>query len=248
MRCYLKAENLKLKRTFTKKLIIIMPIVNLLIGAMAPVWYEANSFNWWYVMILSGHIALICSLVHYKEEKKLKYIGIMSLPVDLKKIWISKVLLIGKFIFISCGILTLGILSGRFIFSSAITNPMSMTRVIAGGLVIGITSLWQIPLCLFLAKKIGLFPTILINTGGGVFLNLLTVSKQLWWICPYSFTTRLMCPILKILPNGLIAEVGDPFLNTNVIFPGLFLAVGLFIVLIFVTANWFSKKGVKIDA
>lgn len=242
---YLKAENLKLKHTFTKKLIIIMPMISLLMGALAPAWYEVNTFNWWYIMIFPGTIALICSLVHQKEEKKLKYRGVMCLPIDLKKLWISKALLIGIYIFISCIILSLGIFPGRFIFSSAITNPISITKIIIGAVVITITSLWQVPFCLFLAKKVGLFPTILINTVVGIVLNMLTVDKKLWWLFPYSFTSRLMCPILGILPNGCLAETGNPLLNSNVIWSGIALSILFFILLILVTAHWFSKQEVK---
>lgn len=245
MGVYLKAENLKLKHTFTKKLIIIMPIISLLIATLSPAWYEANGFNWWYVMILPGYIALICSLVHQKEDKKIKYRGVMCLPIDLKKLWISKVLLIGNYVFLSCIILSIGILLGRFIFPSAIINPMPVTKVIIGALVITITALWQVPLCLFLANKVGLFPTILINSGVGLVLNLIAVDKGLWWICPYSWTARLMCPILGILPNGLLAEMGNQLLNSNVIWSGITLSILLFILFILVTAHWFSKQEVK---
>ncbi|MFD3157895.1 lantibiotic immunity ABC transporter MutE/EpiE family permease subunit [Haloimpatiens sp. FM7330] len=245
MGAYLKAENLKLKNTFTKKLILIMPLIVLLLGNLIPPYYEQDCFNWWYTTILLGYISLICFLVHQKENKKLKYIGVMSLPVNLKKVWISKVLLIGTYILISCIILSIGILNGRIMYPGAIKNPMPVTTVMIAGLIIAITSLWQIPLCFFLSKKIGLFPTILINTVVGIVLNLFTVNKELWVFCPYSYTTRLMCPIIRVLPNGLLAKTGDPLLNPNVIFPGLILSIVLFIILTLVTAYWFSKQEVK---
>lgn len=242
---YLRAESLKMKRTFTKKLIILMPMACLLFGALSPAWYEANSFNWWYMMILPGYVALACFMVHQQEDKRLKYFAVMSLPVDLKKVWISKILLIGNYVFLSCMMLFAGILPGRFMFPLAIASPMPVAKVFAGALVIAVTSLWQIPFCLFLSKKAGLFPTMLINGGAGIVLDILAMDKGLWWICPYSITTRLMCPMLGILPNGMLAEKGDPLLNPNVILPGVAMSILLFVVLTVLTAGWFAKQEVK---
>lgn len=240
MGCYLKAEKLKLKHTFTKKLIIIMPLITLLITSLSPAWYEVNGFNWWYTIILPGYIAVMCFLIHQKEDKRLKYRGVISLAIDLKRLWMSKVLLIGEFVFLSCIILSMGILLGSFIFPAA--NHIPVTKVIIGTIVIAVTSLWQIPLCIFLAKNAGLFPTILINSLVGVVLNLFTVDKGLWWSCPYSFTSRLMAPILGILPNGTLGEANNPLLNSNVILPGVILSILLFVLLALGTAHWFSKQ------
>lgn len=240
---YIKAENLKLKRTFTKKLVVIMPLISLLIALLSPIWYEINAFNWWYTIILPGYIALLSFLVHQKEEKKLNYTGVMCLHVDLKKVWMSKVLLLAKFIFISCIILSLGILPGGVIFP--ITNTIPAISIIIAGFVIAITSVWQIPLCLFIAKKAGILPTIFINTLFGIVLNLFTVDKGIWIACPYSFTSRLMAPILGILPNGTLGKANSPLLNTNVIFPGVVLSIILFLILTFITSYWFSNQEVK---
>ncbi|MEG1254656.1 lantibiotic immunity ABC transporter MutE/EpiE family permease subunit [Clostridium sp.] len=243
MENYLRSENLKLKNTFTKKLIIIMPIISVLLGHLSPSWYVINSFNWWYMMILPGNIALIAFLVHQKEQKKQKYIGVMCLPINLKKLWISKILLISFFNLLSCMILCIGVLPGRFYWPNAYSIPI--INLIIGAVVIAITSMWQIPLCLFLAKKVGLFPTIFINTLAGVVLNIIMVNRGLWWICPYSITTRLMCPILRILPNGMLAERGNMLLNSNVIWIGIALSILFFVFLTFATAHWFSKQEVK---
>ncbi|WDV45148.1 lantibiotic immunity ABC transporter MutE/EpiE family permease subunit [Clostridiaceae bacterium M8S5] len=245
MKNYIKAENLKLKRTFIRKLIMIMPILSILVGALSPPWFEVNSLNWWYVMVLSGYIALICFLVHQKEQKKQKYIGVMSLPVDLKKIWISKILVIGKFLFISSILLAISVFVGKIVFIDDIKEPIHNINIIVGLIVIVITSLWQIPLCMYLSKRTGLFTTVVINSGVGIVLNIIMVSGSFWWICPYSWTTRLMCPILGILPNGTLAEKGDMLLGDNVIVYGLILSIMLFALLVFITSNWFSKQEVK---
>ncbi|WP_253198762.1 hypothetical protein [Clostridium estertheticum] len=110
---------------------------------------------------------------------------------------------------------------------------------------IALTSLWQIPLCMFLAKKLGMLGTVLINVGVGFGLNVMAVKTSMWWISPYSWTTRIMCPILGILPNGELAGIGDSLRNPVVIPIGTILSIILFALLLIVTANWFKKQEVN---
>ncbi|EJO5348589.1 lantibiotic immunity ABC transporter MutE/EpiE family permease subunit [Clostridium botulinum] len=239
---YIKAEKLKCRRTFGKKNTYIAPLVVLFFAFLSPLWYQACVFNWWYGLILPGFIALSCYFVHQKEEKKLKYRAIFSLPIDLKKLWIAKNLMIFMNLFIACAVLLIGIVLGGMLFTGAKNIPFINTCTAT--IIIAITSLWQIPLCLFLSKKFGAFGVILINAGAGLVLNISMVSKYLWWLCPYTWTTRLMCPILGILPNGLFAKPGDPLLNSRVIPIGIVMSLLLFVILMLITTNWFKNQEV----
>ncbi len=239
---YIKAENLKCRRTFGKKNTYIAPITVLLLAFLSPLWYQACAFNWWYLLILPGFIALSCYFVHQKEEKKLNYRAVFSLPIDLRKIWIAKNIMISMNLFIACVVLLIGINLVGIFFSRAHNIPV-LNAVIAT-IIMVITSLWQIPLCLFLSKKLGAFGVILINVGAGVIFSISMVSKSLWWLCPYTWTTRLMCPILGVLPSGLFAEPGDPLLNPNAIPIGIGMAILLFIILMLITTNWFKNQEV----
>ncbi|MBU3185325.1 lantibiotic immunity ABC transporter MutE/EpiE family permease subunit [Clostridium estertheticum] len=238
---YLQAENLKCKRTFIKKLILIAPMVTFLIALSSVMWFQANSFNWWYMMILPGYISLMAVMANEKEEKKLRYRAVFGLPISLKKVWISKVLINGIYMTLSCMILSVGIILGGYYFSIII--PFS--RVIVAVALIAVTSLWQIPLCMFLAKKLGMLGAILINVGGGSVLGALIAIRSMWWICPYSWTARIMCPILGYLPNGLKAEIGSSILSPVVIPIGIILSLILFALLLIVTTNWFEKQEVN---
>ncbi|KOR26774.1 lantibiotic immunity ABC transporter MutE/EpiE family permease subunit [Clostridium sp. L74] len=239
---YIKAEKLKCKRTFGKKNTYIAPITVLLLAFLSPLFYQACAFNWWYLLILPGFIALSCYFVHQKEEKKLNYRAVFSLPIDLKKVWIAKNLMISINLFISCMVLSIGIiLVGIFITG---TKNIPFIKAFVASFIIALTSLWQVPLCLFLSKKLGAFGVILVNVGAGLISSISMVSKSLWWLCPYTWTTRLMCPILGILPNGLFAKPGDPLLNPNVIPIGIVISILLFLLLMLITTNWFKHQEV----
>jgi len=238
---YLKAENLKFKRTFVKKLIFIAPLVTLLLGISSGKWFQANGFNWWYMIILPGYISLMAVMTNDADEKKLRYRAVFGLPISLKKVWVSKVLVNGIYMTFSCMVLLVGILLGGYLIS----NTIPVFRAFSGAALIAVTFLWQIPLCLFLAKKLGIIGAILINVAVGDILNVLAVSTSMWWICPYSWTARIMCPVVGSLPNGTLAEIGDPLLNPDVIPIGIILPVALFALLMIVTASWFQKQEVN---
>jgi len=237
---YLQAENLKNKRTFLKKLIFIAPMATFLIALSSWKWFQVNSFNWWYMMILPGYISLMAVMTNDAEEKKLRYRAVFGLPISLKKVWISKVLVNGIYMTFSCMILLVGILLGGLI-----SNTVPFFSTLSGATLIAITSLWQIPLCMFLAKKLGMLWTVLINVGVGAVFNVMAVTTSMWWVCPYSWTSRIMCSVVGCLPNGMLADIGDPLRNPSVIPIGIILSLILFVLLLIVTTNWFKKQEVS---
>lgn len=240
---YIKAENLKCSRTFAKKLVVIAPVCMLLLALISGEYFVVNGYNWWYTLIFPGFVTLLTALVNQNEDNKLRYRAVFALPVSLKKTWIAKVSLIGIYVSVANIIHLAGILLGKATYNTAST--IASYQVIAASVILIVTSLWQIPLCLFLSKKFGLLITILLNLGGGTVLQIFAASKAYWWACPYSWTARLMCPVLGVLPQGVMAEAGDPLLNSGVIPLGIILSIALFALLLIVTAHWFPKQEVK---
>lgn len=240
---YIRAENLKCKGTFAKKLVVIAPICIVLLSIIEGKYFVINGYNWWYTLILPGFVTLLTALVNQNEENKLHYRAVFVLPVSLKKTWIAKVSLIGIYISVASIIHLAGILLGKATYNTAST--IASYQIIAASVILIVTSLWQIPVCLFLSKKIGLLATILLNLGGGIILEFFAASKPYWWACPYSWAARLMCPVLGILPQGVMANANDPLLNPGVIPVGIILSLVLFTLLTIATAHWFPSQEVK---
>lgn len=65
---YIQAENLKHKRTFTKTLIVLAPFVTALMNFFAPLWFQLNSYNWWYNLLYPGFLTLTCTYVINEEQ------------------------------------------------------------------------------------------------------------------------------------------------------------------------------------
>ena len=74
---YIQAENLKHKRTFTKTLIVLAPFVTALMNFFAPLWFQLNSYNWWYILLYPGFLTLTCALIEQRDNGKLKYVPLL---------------------------------------------------------------------------------------------------------------------------------------------------------------------------
>ncbi|RGL31088.1 lantibiotic immunity ABC transporter MutE/EpiE family permease subunit [Paenibacillus polymyxa] len=243
MQQYIAAEHLKLKRTFTKKLVWLAPIVTLLLctGLMGGHMFQSASYNWWYIMLLPGALTLMCSGVIQKDGKKLKYRAILGMSVDSAQVWYGKIGVCVRLLMVSSIILFVGITLGGFVFSSSVTLAGS----VAATLILFVTFLWQIPLCLFLTDRIGMFATLIINMLGNVACTILFATSSIWWAVPYAIPARLMCAVIQVLPNGLAILSEDPLLDRGVIVPGLVITVGLFMILSVLTAMSFRKREAK---
>lgn len=243
MMYYIKAENLKCRRTFAKKLVLIAPLLMVFLASISGMYLVQNGYNWWYTILLPGFITLATALVNQIEERKLRYRTIFELPVSLQKIWISKVFLLAMYVLVACILHLVGMILGKLLINP--TSSISITQMVTATLILIVVSLWQIPFCLFLSKKFGLMATVLINVGIGIVLGIFAVTEDFWWACPYSWAMRLMCPVLGILPNGTLALQDDALLNPSVLPIGIALSAVLFLLLLTVTANWFQRQEVK---
>lgn len=244
---YLKSENLKHKHTFTRVLILLAPVVTVLMTSLAPMWFQVNAFNWWYVFLYPGFLTLLCVMIEHRDSGKKKYQTVFTLPVSLSKIWLAKIettglyVLIGNLIFLILNVL------GGFILVQLAGQAMMIcvSNAFLGTVCIILTTLWQIPFCLWLAKKTGLFLALMLNAGIGSFLGVLLASTSSWFFCPYSWASRLMIPILHIMPNGTLAQ--DVAFEMAPITVVLTLAASLllFVFLSVITTKEFEKQEAK---
>lgn len=68
---YIKAENLKFKRTFSRKMIIFVALLNIGFSLMNTQFFVPGTYNWWSIIFMPVMIALFCSLSHQKEKRPL---------------------------------------------------------------------------------------------------------------------------------------------------------------------------------
>ena len=240
----IKAEHLKFKHTFTKYLPVIAPMITLLLvlaltGGLENA-FPAGAWNWWYVTLLPGTLAVMCYLSIAKDREN-HYYNLKSLPVSGQK------LMIGKMIYLALGLLAanvivfLGATIGGTIFGTTI--PIEGAAVAT--ILLTISYLWEIPVYLFLSAKFGMFVDIFLCMVISISGVVTVADKSSWWLCPSSIPVRLMCPTLGLLPNGLPIPAESELWNTGVILPGAILSLVWFIVCAVILNLWFKKMEVK---
>ncbi|MDR5586307.1 MULTISPECIES: lantibiotic immunity ABC transporter MutE/EpiE family permease subunit [Clostridium] len=245
---YFLAENKKTKHTFINKLVWLAPIFTILLSMFFAVdYFQVDSYNWWYNMMLPGSLSLGCCLLS-RIDGNMKNKAVIALPIDLKKVWFAKILIGIKNLSISCTIILVCSQLGVYLINiDGIKEIALVNRFYATTLLI-ITFMWQVPLNIFLENKIGLFGTIILGLGANIFFGIMAVESY-WWMIPFSYPFRIMCPVLGVLPNGLLAvpesETFTPELLSYSSIPfSIIVSTSLFLILTYLSAKWYERREV----
>lgn len=246
---YLKAEKMKYRRTFLWPLVILMPAVCMLLSAMLTYNYFAmDSYNWWYIMMMPGFLSIACGQIGGKDLKK-KNCTIWALPADMGKIWDAKILLSAMAVGIATLVLMVFVLLGEAVMEKGLhftfINMPSVGSQLLAAFLIWLTTLWQIPFCIFLAQKTGTLVMIVISLALSQISGPLISLKDCFFLIPYAITPRVMCPVLKTLPNGLPAEPGQ-ITYTPELMSVQSAVIGAAVSLLYFAGGWyFSRKWFK---
>lgn len=208
LRAYLKAENLKNKYTVSAKLFWVVPLFSIGIAiafsGQNARYYQMNQMNWWYTTFFPM-LLILATAFSVQREKKVKNRVMSALSINMRKIWIAKVLRIIVSMICAVGIVFLaqeGI--SRFFVAGAPREISTLAG--AGAAVLWIClSAWQIPLWLFVNEKLGFAAGIILGLAANVGLGILGALSGWWILNPFSYICRVMCPVLGILPRNWIS-------------------------------------------
>lgn len=250
-RDYYQAECLKQRHTLGKNL----PWITAAAAAgtacvMNGSYAVISGYNWWYAFFLPGLLILCCFLVIRRDQKSANR-TILLLPLDFGKVWDAKVMVCAKNLLIADGVLFV-ILLGEEMFLTYVQEvklPLAFEpqREAAAVLILGITFLWQIPLFLWMSQKAGMA----VSLVAGMALNCLGTIElslgEMWFLSPFAIPARLMCPVLRVLPNGLTAQEGNvtfsrELLDERVVLPGIALCLLWFFLFWALGRHWFRKQ------
>lgn len=213
MREFFQAEKLKYRRTSLKIITVFMPLITVFLSAwLTHSYFSVDSYNWWYIGMYPGFLGILCGIIGGKDKGKKNH-TIWSLPCEMRRIWDAKLLVGAMMSGISVIIVVfLTILAGKVMANilhvQFLASPSAGAQILAGA-VMWLTTLWQIPFCLFLTQKMGTFLMFIMHMGIYAILSV-TVALKPWFVFfPGAITSRLMCPILGVLPNGLLLQPGQ---------------------------------------
>ncbi len=219
MRKILSAEFYKTRRSGLRRLPIVFPLITCALAFVLtlgmPDSFAESVWNWWYTLLLPILLALLCHL-SVAQEKRTNGYHLLTLPTAKRR------LLLGKLLMLCLSMLGANVI--LFVCAS-LGGLLLSTRVPFGGaaaavLLLTFTELWELPLFLYLSDRFGMIAELLVClflTVGGTILS----QTALWYVLPSALPMRVMCPLLHILPNGLHAEAGHPFLAAYNLLPAL---------------------------
>lgn len=214
LQVYLKSENLKFRRSLSRKLIFLIPAALILISVvffytgMGLGGFSSVLVCNWCMPVASLAVVFLCHSVN-QIDKKHQYRTIYCLPIDLKKLFISKTILTALYLLlISLGLVLINVITECIASASLAPIGFAGYYILGHGL-LWLSLLWQIPFCLFLDQKVGFVASVIINlfaaAAGGLFLYL----APLFWVFPYSWPARIMATFFGILTNGLPVSPGS---------------------------------------
>ncbi len=236
----IKAELLKQKHSFHKKLVWLAPVITILLAfvLMGGRYIQSGSYNWWYTFILPGALTMISSFIIVNEQKR-KFHGLFSDLVDIKKLWYSKILVCTMYLGLTCLIFFGVITVSGFLFGSQI----SIIDSFIASILLFILFSWQIPLWMYLSIKINMIFSVVLSIICNFGIAVIFAVKSIWWI-PFAIPARVMCHVIGVLPNGLNVEADSFLFNGEAIPMGICINVVLYLVLSYITAKCFEKQEV----
>lgn len=253
MYVYLKSEIVKTKRTSVRKLPLAIPLLcsllaigfTLLSGDPAIVNLSVETMiNHWGILWLSVFIALTAGLLNTLERKSTQFKTIIGLPINLPKKELSRVIFVAGLV----GLGSLVLMALLCVTSLLIhTSPdlVSLSSCLLAVLLMFVTSLWQIPFCLWLSRKTNFAITLLVNSLLNLNLGTLFAPAKDWWFIPYSWPLRVQMPLTNLHANGIPLPQNDGLLSEAVIPQALLLGVLLFCILTLFTVRSFRKLEVN---
>ncbi|WP_122643495.1 lantibiotic immunity ABC transporter MutE/EpiE family permease subunit [Luxibacter massiliensis] len=211
LQTYLKAECLKFRRSLFWRLIAWIPSSLILIsGVFVYVGVGLSGFSGvmvcnWGMPVASLSVVFLCHLLNGKDKRH-QYRTLYSLPVDLRKIFLSKVVLAGENLLIISLVLSFIMAISEYMSLGARSALPNMVFPILGFFFLWLSVLWQIPFCLFLDQKIGFVGSVVINLFASAFGGLFFYLTPVFWVFPYSWPGRFMVTLFGILTNGMPAD------------------------------------------
>ena len=246
-----QSENLKYRRSFSKKLAIVAPLFFILfacvirtqVTSQVTQWrlYLSMVFNWWPMLFIPLGVALLCALGEVREKKSGGYRSLLANNICVPLFWLSKIAVLAMHLLLTSAILIASVLVAGVILNLGMP-PVG--TILGASALVWLTSLSLIPMELFLAAWKGTAATVIVGIAGSV-AGVLAASKSYWALVPWSWPVRLMCPIIGVHPNGTLLEANSPLWNANVIPVGIAASIGFFIATTALTALWFSKREVR---
>ena len=235
----IRSELLKMRHTFSMKLVILAPLVTMLLSFLLGGDYvQFSAYNWWYFMILPLVVTL-CSAGMIVREKETGMQNIVCLPVKFNKIWFGKIAALVILLFVSNLLLWISTTTVGFV-TKVTVSPLDG---LIGCMLLFLTHLWQIPFIMLSVNFMGYIPTVLVSMAANMILSAALAETEWFLFIPYAIPARIVCPFFKMHTNGIPLETGSPLLSGGYVLPALMIGLGVALAVFWGSSKLFSRGG-----
>ena len=252
MKHYFQAEQLKYRHTSVAAITFGMPVFTALLAFwLTSSYFSIDVYNWWYIGLYPGFLGILCSIIGKKDKQKREITRYGHCPAAWNRSGTQKILVGIKMSAVAVAGLTLFSMMGQMLLESVgnlkMRQAIPIPAQILAGIVLWLTTLWEIPFCLLLAQKISTFLMLVIHVGIYSILST-SVSLKPWFaLFPGAITSRLMCVVIKVMPNGLPFEPGQVTYSPELgrvsgLLIGIPAALLWFLVFWLAGRTWFRKQ------
>lgn len=238
-----KSELMKMRHTFSMKLVFFAPLATLLLGyILSGSYVQLSAYNWWYTIILPVLVSMLSASMIVRERNTGMQ-NILCLPVSSSKIWLGKIMALILLIFGANLLLWLATTAAGF----AASMEVSPLNGLIGCILLALTFVWQIPLVMLLTSLMGYFPALILSVGANLLLSTIGAEKSWFFLDPYAIPARVVCPFFGMHPNGLPLENGSSLLDGAAAVPGVLIGLTLLVLMTWVGSRLFGKGARKYD-
>ena len=244
----LKAEILKEKRSANAKILLLTPIIfivfNLLMNVLMGKSPEgksfllATAFNWFPLLILPIVISLLVINILAKEKQSQLNIQ-KSLGLDRKKIKVAKSLLVFTEVF---AIVMVSILIIYLVANFILKENISLAMLIKAGVVLFIGVMPLVGFSFFIMSLSSKAFVLLILNFILSIISPTPAVKDLWKFYPWSYSLRMLAPIIGVHPNGTFLDINSPLWDKSVITLGIVLSLGVYVLFMVLSISRKDKE------
>ena len=244
----LKAEILKEKRSANAKIFLLTPIIfivfNLLMNVLMGKSPEgksfllATAFNWFPLLILPIVISLLVINILAKEKQSQLNLQ-KSLGLDRKKIKVAKSLLILTEVF---AIVMVSILIIYLVANFILKENISLAMLIKAGVVLFIGVMPLVGFSFFIMSLSSKAFVLLILNFILSILSPTPAVKDLWKFYPWSYSLRMLAPIIGVHPNGTFLDTNSLLWDKSVITLGIVLSLGVYVLFMVLSISRKDKE------
>ncbi len=240
MEKYFVSEWLKHKKSFAVKLLVIMPLVTVLLAVlmMAGNYVQMLAYNWWYLLFLPFVVSYVSAYMISNDRKK-NFHGLFGIAECKQNLVYGKVLAATLYLVITCAAFGIFVGGTGYVFGRQIGLMENLLAII----ILIVTFTWQIPFSILIALKFNVVFAVLVNVVCNIVFACAYAEESLWWI-PFAVPARMMCIVLGILPNGLLAEDAAAFGDWVTVAGGVGISVLLYGALTALCGKVFEKQEV----